>query len=122
VNRPLQSLGLAIDRLDEALAMEPSDVVRDAAIQRFEFCFELAWKALQQRLREEGLDCASPKSCLTQAHRQGWLEEEPWLAMLEDRNLTSHTYDEALAQKVYDRLNEHLPALRSLVDAISGER
>jgi nucleotidyltransferase substrate binding protein (TIGR01987 family) len=121
VNRPLENLGTAIERLGEVLDLTESDVVRDAAIQRFEFCFELAWKSLQQKLREEGLDCASPKSCLTAAHRQGWLEEKPWLAMLADRNLTSHTYDEELAKKVHGRLKHHLPALRALHETLVGK-
>ncbi len=50
-----QALTPAIARLSEVLAEPENDVSRDAAIQRFEFCFELAWKAIQERAREEGL-------------------------------------------------------------------
>ena len=47
-----EALAAAIARLREVLKAPESDVSRDAAIQRFEFCFELAWKSIQERARE----------------------------------------------------------------------
>ena len=115
MSEPFASFAAAVDRLGEALAAPESDLNRDAAIQRFEFSFELSWKAIQKALRVEGLDGASPKSCFKEAYRLGWiLREEPWLSMLEDRNLTSHTYDAKLAEAVYRRLPAHLVAFREL--------
>lgn len=97
-----------------------SDIVRDACIQRFEFGFELAWKAVQQASRNQGRDCMSPRSCLREAFAMSWLADEvAWLAMLADRNLTSHTYDEALAQAVYSRLRQHLSLLQELKNTLS---
>jgi hypothetical protein len=37
----------ALRRLEEALAKPEDPIVRDACIQRFEFTFEMAWKAVQ---------------------------------------------------------------------------
>jgi nucleotidyltransferase substrate binding protein (TIGR01987 family) len=49
------------------------------------------------------------------AFQQGWIDEEgAWLAMLDDRNLTSHTYNESTAVEIYKRLRSHLTALRRL--------
>ena len=50
----IQSLGSAILRLSEALRQPEDEFIRDAAIQRFEFCFELLWKAIQALARLEG--------------------------------------------------------------------
>ena len=117
----LESFARAVGRLEEALALPLSDVIRDACIQRFEFCFELAWKAVQQASRNQGRDCMSPRSCLREAFAMGWLtDEEAWLVMLADRNLTSHTYDEELAQAVYSRLLQHLFLLQELNRTLSG--
>lgn len=110
----------AITRLRDVMALPETDVSRDAAIQRFEFCFELAWKAIQERARDEGLDCQTPRSCLTLAFKASWVvDEREWLAMLADRNQTSHTYDEALAKAVYGRLRGYLPLLEALADKLT---
>jgi hypothetical protein len=38
------------------------------------------------------IDVTSPRGAFREAYAQGWLAEEaPWLAMIEARNLTSHT-------------------------------
>ena len=98
----ITSLKTALQRLGEALSAPETDLSRDAAIQRFEFCFELGWKVIQEKARGEGLDCYSPKSCVKLAFKNQWVKEETsWLVMLEDRNRTSHTYDEVLAAGVY---------------------
>lgn len=111
----LDSFATAITRLSEALSAPTTDLTRDAAIQRFEFCFELAWKVIQERARAEGLDCQSPKGYLKLAYKNDWITDETgWLAMLEDRNRTAHTYNETLAKDVYRRLPAHLPLLRAL--------
>ena len=47
------------------------------------------------------MDSQSPTSCLKLAFKNSWIADEPaWLAMLVDRNQTSHTYDETLAKAV----------------------
>jgi len=94
-----------------AFLQDPSLVERDAAIQRFEYTFEAFWKVLQVYLREvEGLEGASPKGVIRLAREVGLLgEEEARLAlgMVDDRNLTVHTYNESLAQAIFRRLPEY---------------
>lgn len=111
----------AIARLRDVLAQPETDISRDAAIQRFEFCFELAWKAIQERARNDGMDCQSPRSCLKLAFKHSWIADEPaWLAMLADRNQTSHTYDEALAKTVYRHLPSYLPFFEALANQLAA--
>lgn len=105
----------ALQQLRIALTEEPNDIVRDAAIQRFEFTVELAWKAIQQRLRAEGVICRSPKECLKEAFAFGLVQDDPlWIGMMDDRNLTSHTYNKTMAKDVFDRLPKYLEPLESL--------
>ena len=102
----LGSFADALTRLDAALAQTKTEWTRDAAIQRFEFSFELAWKAVSAFARSEGLEARSPREALRVAHRLSWIaDEDLWLRMLDDRNRTTHTYNESVAEEIFARLH-----------------
>jgi nucleotidyltransferase substrate binding protein (TIGR01987 family) len=114
----------AVDRLDEACrrvggASEPDSLLRDGLIQRFEFCFELAWKAVQAAAASEGVHVRSPKTALAHALQSGWARDESlWFRMLEARNLTSHTYDEEVAAELSREIPAFLAPLRGLAASL----
>jgi len=93
----------ALLKLEEILKVEKSEIVRDSAIQRFEFTFDLAWKAIKVFLEEnKGIICRSPKDCLREAYQQGIIKyDDFWMEMVDLRNETAHTYKEETADKVY---------------------
>lgn len=110
----------ALQRFREVLAEPETTVVRDAAIKRFEFTFELAWKATQRFLRAQGIVTRSPKQCLQEAFAFGLVQDHPlWIRMLDDRNLTVHTYDERTAQRIYSHLTDYLPLFEQLCQGLS---
>jgi nucleotidyltransferase substrate binding protein (TIGR01987 family) len=91
----------ALARLDEALGAPKSDLVRDAAIQRFEFTFELAWKTMKLWLAGQGLEASTPAQVLAEALQAGLIQDgNGWSRMQENRNNTSHTYNLAIAETV----------------------
>ncbi|MCL4318680.1 MAG: nucleotidyltransferase substrate binding protein [Firmicutes bacterium] len=112
----------ALGRLDEALRRasdSPDSIVIDATIQRFEFSFELCWKAVKNALGEVGLESNSPREAMKMAYQAHWIVNEGvWLNMLRDRNLTSHTYEEEVAQQIYARIPEYHQEMVRLVDVI----
>ena len=109
----------ALRRLQEVLREPESSLVRDAAIKRFEFTFELAWKAVQRLLREQGILCHSPKGCLSEAFTCGFVRDNPlWVRMIEDRNLTVHTYNERTAIAIYRNLKEYEPLFEELLQGL----
>ncbi len=112
----------ALATLEEALAMPPSNEIRDAAIKRFEYTFEAAWKAAQAYLQERhGLDAPSPKTAIRASWEVGALDEaqaRAAFAMAGDRNLTVHTYNEDLASEIYARLPAHAEVLSGWLAAI----
>jgi nucleotidyltransferase substrate binding protein (TIGR01987 family) len=110
----------AVERLSEAVAAPPSSLQADAVLQRFEFTFELLWKALRIYLLETGgIEVSSPKGTLKAAFREGLIktdEEKIFLKMLEDRNTSSHVYDQQEAHEIYSRIRAtYLPAIKVLI-------
>ncbi len=110
----------ALATLEEVLRQPSTPIVRDAAIQRFEYTFEAVWKLLKiYLLVRHGIETASPKSCFREALRIGILNEEQTeqaLLMTDDRNLTSHTYIEKIAIVVYERLQTYFKILKDIVE------
>ena len=105
LDRLATDLRAALERLGEALREPKTDIVRDAAIQRFEFSFELFWKALKARAEDEGLRVVSPRESFRAAFQLGLLDDdEQVFQMLEDRNRTSHLYNATMAEEVFARL------------------
>ena len=107
----IETAGKALKTL-KAITEEPySIIVRDAAIQRFEYTFETFWKVVKNYLDvQEGIICNSPKSCFKEAFKAGLLSEEETIKILEmvdDRNLTSHTYREEVAEEIYRRIRDY---------------
>lgn len=120
----LRSCQRALATLNEAVNMPFSVIVRDASIQRFEYSFESLWKLLKAYLAQhEGILCNSPKRCFREALQVGLLsveETETCLVMTDDRNLTSHTYIEAVAEAIYRKLPSHLTVMRTLLANIQA--
>ena len=102
-----------------AILDEPfSVIVRDAAIQRFEYTFEVVWKLTREHMRlDEGVIPNSPKSCFRCAFRAGLLDEEETilaLQMTDDRNRTVHTYHEEVATAIFARLSDYSTLMNNL--------
>jgi len=109
----LEDLKNSIARLQEAISLEKTEIVRDSAIKRFELCFDLAWKCIKSFARREGIECNSPRSCLKVAFQLNLISyDENWLKMLDDRNLTAHIYKEKYAEEIYSRLSLYAGLLK----------
>jgi nucleotidyltransferase substrate binding protein (TIGR01987 family) len=112
-------------KLSEAVKLygDKNDIVRDSIIQRFEFTYELAWKTLKSYMEYEGinLDTTFPRSIFKEAYANKLIDDEKvWLKLLEDRNSTSHIYDENLANEIADRItNIYLNEFGLLINKLS---
>ncbi|MEA3369472.1 MAG: HI0074 family nucleotidyltransferase substrate-binding subunit [Candidatus Ratteibacteria bacterium] len=95
----------ALDTLKKIFDEPFSIIIRDAAIQRFEYSFEAFWKFIKEYLKEkEGVIGNSPKTCFREIFSLGYSTEDETVElqeMTDRRNDTSHTYKEEVAQKIY---------------------
>lgn len=112
----------AVLSFDRVLKQDENEYIRDSAIQRFEFAFELAWKVLKSFLElEKGIRVYSPRDAIKEAFRVGLIEDDPnWLKMMETRNLTSHVYNEKMAETIYKSLPQYLELLKKLTKELEA--
>ena len=106
----------ALKTFKEALLENPSQLERDGAIQRFEYCFDLSWKTLKRYLETIGLiDLNSPRSVFAAAHSEGIIDEGIWSTIILRRNASVHTYNQQLADSLYAELYLYYDAMFELL-------
>jgi nucleotidyltransferase substrate binding protein (TIGR01987 family) len=117
-----QNFEKALKHLEVALQIDEPDMLQKAGIiQFFEMSYELAWNTLKDLLEAQGFtEVRSPRGTFKKAFEIGLISEgHTWLELLNDRNLTAHTYDDIKATEV-ERLIHHkyFPILKSLYDTL----
>ena len=87
-----------------------NEIYRIGVIGKFNLTFELSWKALQEVLRNHGVDGAdvgSPREILQIAYKVGFISDsDSWLLMLRKRNLSVHVYNEEEAKELVSLIKE----------------
>jgi nucleotidyltransferase substrate binding protein (TIGR01987 family) len=108
-----ENLGNALERFKDVMQhpdLEKNTYMRDAAIQRFEFTIELFWKVLKKVLHYEKVETTTPRDVLNKAFQYKLIDDEAiWLKMLDDRNNTSHVYNEKDAERIFVHIKSYLP-------------
>lgn len=101
-----------------------SDLERQGLIQAFEFTHELAWNVLKDYLEMEGIQgLVGSRSTVREAFKRGLVRDgEVWMDMIDKRNLSSHTYNENVAQAIVQAVVERYhPAFQELQQRLAGE-
>lgn len=94
-------------------------------IKAFEYTFELSWKTLQDLLKEKGyVDIVGPRPVIEQSFQDGYISDgNGWMRMHKSRNLSSHTYDEQIAEEIIKNIRtEYYYLLRDLRLRLENEK
>lgn len=121
----LANLEKSLNALNAALAIDEPDYAQKAGIiQFFEMTFELSWNVMKDYLTEQGFqDVLSPRQSIKQAFEAGLVQNgQIWLKALEDRNLTSHAYDEETADEIVrDIRGNYIPLFNTFFKRMKNE-
>jgi len=117
----IKKLKDAYEKLDEGIKQAKDELDKDGVIQRFEFTFELLWKALKIYLEYQGIIVKTPRESFMEAFRINIISDEKiFLDMLEDRNNTSHIYDKKTSEKIFNRIkNIYASKIAKIIDILS---
>lgn len=126
MRQSIENCQRALAKLKEFLDIaktNDAEYMHAAVIQAFEYNFELFWKAYQKIANREGEKIGSPKQAFAFAFQSGLIKnEEVWLNILNDRNLTTHTYHRELADQIYTRIAHlYYDAFRDALDIIKSK-
>lgn len=108
-----------IEALDRKIDLEREgfgDIFLDLAVKRFEFTYEMAWKTIKRYLDYEGIEAAYPRACFKEAYSQKLItDQQVWLDMIEQRNLSSHVYNQDEVAGILGKLNDFRAAFEDLL-------
>ena len=130
----LENFQRALTTLQRAIGLARSrslsELEEQGLIQAFEFTHELSWLLIRDFLVDQGVAGISGsrdavrEAVVRQLLPQG--DESVWMAMIRSRNLTSHTYNPAIAREIasliVDRYGPVFQQLADLMQQRAGER
>jgi nucleotidyltransferase substrate binding protein (TIGR01987 family) len=100
----------ALEQLGNAVATRQqrplSDLEKQGLIQAFEFTHELAWNVMKDYFAYQGNPgITGSRDAAREAFQKGLIEDgEGWMEMIRSRNLTSHTYQQKIADEICDHI------------------
>ena len=81
---------------------ETDDLLKEGLIQRFEYTHELVWKVMKDYAEYQGYtEIRGSRDAFRKAFEIGLISDKRWMESIEDRNLTSHNYDDETAEEIY---------------------
>lgn len=105
--------------LEIALVADKTDLNRDASILRFRITFDLAMKTLNQILKYKGTFLFDTRDVFRESAKEGYIGDPvQWFTFLDNRNLTTHVYDEDIAEQIYGSLPSFNAELTKLIEKI----
>ncbi|HRH80329.1 MAG TPA: nucleotidyltransferase substrate binding protein [Thiobacillaceae bacterium] len=106
----LANYGRAINQLRDAVELSRqralSNLEKQGVIQAFEFTHELAWNLLKDYLQDQGnQNIRGSRDATREAFKVQLLRDgDQWMAMIQSRNLSSHTYNEHTAEELVNAI------------------
>jgi nucleotidyltransferase substrate binding protein (TIGR01987 family) len=123
-----QNFERALVLLREAMQRGPTALnalEKEGTVQRFEYCFELAWKTAKDYLEYQGSSfvLATPRQVLKDAFAVGLLPDgQVWIEMLDQRSILAHTYSQESFVRALEAIHtRYLAALSGLHECLAGE-
>lgn len=105
--KALAKLSQAVDIVSGRLAFadDVDELLQEGLIQRFEYTHELAWKVMKDYAEYQGYtDVMDSRDAIRKALMIGLVEDKRWMETIEDRNLTSHNYNNDVASEIYENI------------------
>ena len=120
----IDALKKAVNQFEKGIikaeAFPDDDLMRDGAIQRFEYTMELSWKLIQRYLKDVVMISPSAIETKHDLFREAAklnliFDVEKWIAYYKARNSTSHDYDEEKAKAMFQTAAHFLEDAKKLV-------
>ena len=123
----LNNFQQALSQLAQAVSLskskELSDLEKQGLIKAFEFTHELAWNVMKDYFEYQGTtSIRGSRDAAREAFQKDLIQNgEAWMAMINSRNLTSHTYNKEVAEEIIEDVIQHyFPEFKIFSEKMTG--
>lgn len=83
-----------------------SDIEQQGLIKAFEFTHELAWNVMKDYFEYQGTtSIMGSRDATREAFQRNMITDgEGWMEMIKSRNMTSHTYNQEIADEISEKV------------------
>ena len=106
-NKALTKLKEAVSIISRELhyGSEVDELLQEGLIQRFEYTHELAWNVMKDYAEYQGYtDIRGARDAIRKALQIDLVSDRAWMKTIEDRNLSSHNYDNETAVGILNKI------------------
>lgn len=100
------------------------EMIKEALIQRFEYTHELAWNVMKDfALYQGNSNVGGSRDAIREAFQLNLISNaNVWMDMISSRNVSTHTYNEATANSIYEKiLNLYYPEFLDFQSVMNGK-
>jgi nucleotidyltransferase substrate binding protein (TIGR01987 family) len=102
-----------------------SEIIKEGLIQRFEYTHELAWNVMKDYAEYQGnFTIGGSRDASREAFQLNLISDgHLWMDMIGSRNKTSHTYNEATANEIFEKIVEkYYPAFLEFRNTMESKK
>ncbi|MDR1110678.1 MAG: nucleotidyltransferase substrate binding protein [Deltaproteobacteria bacterium] len=127
--KAVEALGSSLDvydeRTGEGASPREKEVLRAGAIQAFGFTYELCWKAMKRwievNVHPEPVDGVTRRELFRVAAENRLISDvNKWMGFHNNRNSTSHTYNENVAEEVFIAARQFFPCAKDCLTKLGS--
>jgi nucleotidyltransferase substrate binding protein (TIGR01987 family) len=120
-----KALSNLIEAVKTATERDLNKLEKQGLIQAFEYTYELAWKVVKDFFESKGeTGIYGSRDAFKLAFERGLiLKGEYFMDAIKSRQLTSHTYNEKIADEIYhDVIDKYCEAFQELAENLEKEK
>jgi len=119
----LQNFSKAFEQLEKFMKKDSlNEFEEQGLIQCFEYNYELSWNTIKDFYENQGeTNIQGSKDAFRLAFKRGLVSSgDVWMDMVQNRTLTTHTYNKATADEITKAIkNDYYPAFKKLIEKLS---
>ena len=119
--KALRTLDEILKKIESKHTHEDFQIYQDSTIKRYEYTSKTAIKLMSRYIEYVDKKVNDPIFMLKKAFEFDLIEDKIWLIMIDDRNLTTHEYSEALAEELLENIYTYAIKLKEFQNIITSK-